>query len=179
MKGNKIKEINDSEDKSFYVDTYYDNKSSINYIITGNEGHIKSYNYNQNKIYHMYFDINDCDEHRSIKINLYEDIIKLIDSCLDGNIRIWDFHTGQLINKIKISDNWLYGICLWNNDYIFVGSSDKLIKMVKINTGEIIKELNGYNDYVLTLKKIFLPEYGECLISQGFGKEQIKLWINN
>ena len=72
----------------------------------------------------------------------------------------------------------LTSICLWNNDYFFVGSSDKIIKLVEINTGEIIDNLYGHNNEVLSIQKIIHPKYGECLISQGIGNEYIKLWIN-
>ena len=47
LNGNKIKELNNSNDDTIFIDTYYDN----NYIITGNNGYIKSYNYNDNNIY--------------------------------------------------------------------------------------------------------------------------------
>ena len=67
---------------------------------------------------------------------------------------------------------------MWNNDYFFVGSSDKIIKLVEINTGEIIDNLYGHNNEVLSIQKIIHPKYGECLISQGIGNEYIKLWIN-
>ena len=56
FKGNKIKEINDSCDDTFYIDNFYDKKTSKNYIITGNEGFIKSYDYNENKLFYKYSD---------------------------------------------------------------------------------------------------------------------------
>ena len=43
--GNKIKEINDSKDKTLLIDTFYDKKNEKIYIITINEGYIKSYDY--------------------------------------------------------------------------------------------------------------------------------------
>ena len=46
LNGNKIKEINDSYDDTIFIDTYYDKNTSINYILTGNNCFIKSYNYN-------------------------------------------------------------------------------------------------------------------------------------
>ena len=42
----------------------------------------------------------------------------------------------------------------------------------------MIKEFKGHVDMVCTVKKIIHPEYGECLISQGYKLDQIKLWIN-
>jgi len=42
----------------------------------------------------------------------------------------------------------------------------------------IIKSLIGHNNEVITIKKIIHPLFGECMISQGLEKDQIKLWVN-
>ena len=144
LKGNEIKIINDSNDNTIFIDSYYDKKKSKNYIITGNSGYIKSYDYINNKIYHIYKDKKDDDNsHDSLIISDKEEIIKIIDSCEDGNIRIWNFHSGDLINKIKIIKCDLHGICLWNNDYLFVGcdpknNEKKKIKLIDLKTNTII-----------------------------------------
>ena len=174
--GNKIKEIKDSDEETYFIDNYYDEILSTNYIIAGNKNYVKSYDFNKNEVYHKYYD-KDNGDHGSIIINTNEKIIKLIDSCNDGNIRIWNFHSGLLINKIEVSQRYLYGICLWNNNYLFVGCSDKTIKLIELNNELVIKSLQGHNDVVLTIKKINHPQYGEALISQGAGDDQIKLWI--
>ena len=95
FKGNKVKEIEDSNETTFFIDSFYDNKSFINYIITGNIDCAKSYIFNQNKLYHKYF--NTKKENHSVKIDNSEEIIKLIVASGDGYIRIWDFHSGILI----------------------------------------------------------------------------------
>ena len=173
--GNKIKDIKDSNEETYFIDTYYDNILSNNYIITGNKNYVKSYVFNKNELYHKYYD-KDNGGHGSIIINSNEEIIKLIDSCDDGNIRIWNFHSGLLLNKIEVTKKCLYGICLWNDNYLFVGCSDKTIKLIELYNGLVIKSLTGHNDVVLTIKKIDHPQYGEVLISQGAGDDQIKLW---
>ena len=178
FKGNKVKEIKNFVENILFIDIYYDIELSQNFILTGNRGYIHSYNYNKNEIYHKYGDNdNNNQSHCSIIINDKEEIIKLIESCYDGNIRIWNFHSGELLKKIKIA-NWLYGICLWNNNYLFVGCIDKTIKIIELKRGIIIKDLKGHNNRVLTIKKIIHPKNGECLISKGWKDEQIKFWIN-
>ena len=174
--GEKVNEINNSNDITVFIDTYYDKKTSKNYILTGNYGYVKSYDYDENKLYHKFCD-NDSKSHDSIVININEDIIKLIESSEDGNIRIWNFHSGILLNRIKINNRSLYGICLWNNEYLFLGCKDKTIKLVEIKSGKIIKNYIGENTYALTIKKIILPKLGECLICQGWKNEQIKIWV--
>ena len=99
IKGIKIKEINNSKDEVNYIDIYYDNQSSKPYILTGNIGFVKSYDYNNNKVYHIYNDNdnnNDYSNHYSLRIKNENNLKKLIESSEDGNIRIWDFHTGRL-----------------------------------------------------------------------------------
>ena len=173
--GHKLKEIDDSNDNTFYIDIYYDNQMNKNFIITGNFGYIKSYDYIENKIYHKY-NANDNRSHNSIIINNYEEIIKLIESSIDGTIRIWNFHSGNLINKIKIKNASFYDICLWNNEYLFVGCEDGTIKLIELKTEKLIKELKSHNRKVLTIKKIIHPLYQNCLLTQGIDRK-IKLWI--
>ena len=54
--GKKIKEINDSKDITFFIDSFYDKNLNKNYIITCNKNYIKSYDYINNKIYHKYYE---------------------------------------------------------------------------------------------------------------------------
>ena len=178
---NKIKEIKDSNDSTFFIDTYYEKSSLKYFIITGNYDYVKSYDYNNNKIYHKYCDSPDKEKdkscHISIVINNFENEIKMIESSYDGNIRIWNFHSGDLLKKIYVSKYQLNGICLWNSSYLFVGCHDKNIKLIELNSEKII-DFIGHKKYVLTIKKIIHPKLGECLISQGPLDDQIKLWIN-
>ena len=107
-------------------------------------------------------------------------MVKLIDSCYDGNIRIRDFHSGQVLNKIKVTSNnyKLYGLCLWNDDNIIVGCGNYSIIIIDINREKIIRELIKHNNSVLTVKIINHPTFGKCLLSQGYVYDGIKLWIN-
>ena len=176
LNGKLKKEINYSNKKTNFIDSYYDKKSSKNYIITGNDNCAFSYDFDNNIKYKKYFDKN-YDEfknaHISLIINDLEEKIKLIDSCFDGNIRIWNFHTGDLLDKIHVDDIRLYGICLWNKNYLFVGSDN--LKLIDLSNGITIGCFQGHCGPVQTIKKIFHPKYGECLISKS---SDIKLWKN-
>ena len=172
--GNKIKEINDSNDVTFFIDVFYED---MIYIITGNENYVKSLNYNKNEIYHIYNDKSKS-FHRSIVVNNKEQVVKLIESSDNGIIRIWNFHTGLLLNKIKVSDNYLSGISLLNNDYLFVGCFDGAIKLVDLNKGTVI-HLYKHNHSVITIKIFNCPKYGKFLVSQGLLRGEINIWINN
>ena len=183
--GVKIKEIPKSEDITYFIDIFYDKTESISYIISGNRNSVKSFNFKENKLYKKYNEHNSKSDHLSIIIysnNSYNlnnnDIIKLIESDTEGYIRIWDFHDCLLINKINASqDMRLNGICLWNEKYLFAACNDGTIKLIMLKNGNIIKKLKGHENKVCSIKKIIHPQYGECLISQGYKKDQIKIWI--
>ena len=174
--GKEIKEIKNSNEYTLFVDTYYDNKSSKIYIITCNKGNVISYDYNENRIYHKYCDINDNLEHFYFDINNKDEIIE---TCMNGYIRIWNFHLGKLLRKIKIDNELLINICLWNNEFLLSPVGEKLL-LIDLNSGEIIKEINNNStnkDKIFFIKKIIHPKFGECLISQNV--KGITIWRNN
>ena len=179
FKGQKIDEIKDSKDHTFFIDTFYDTIFNKNFIITGNFGYVKSFDYSKNELYHKYDD-NKCDNndrfHCSIIIKNNERKIKLIESSGDGFIRIWNFHSGLLLNKIQVGSR-LYSICLWNKNYLFVGCQDNTIKLIELNNKLIVKSLYGHDNWVLTLKKVCDNKGKELLISQNWGISSIKIWF--
>ena len=178
LKGNEIKEINNSKDDTYFIDCYNDNKNNKSYIITGNFFDVKSYDFNDNNIYKKYSDqfskvhscviINDKDKEN--------EEVELIESCKDGSVRIFKFHTGELLKRIEVSKNTLFELCLWNNESLFVGCGEEIIKLIDIKKGKVIKTLTDFNS-VIGLKKLIHPQHGECLLSQGNEIEQIMLWV--
>ena len=174
--GINIKEINDSNQLTFFIDTYFHNKLNKIFILTGNHGYAKSYDYNNNKLYHQYGKY-DGNSFMSLVINHNDKDIQLVYSGKDGLIKIWNFDSGKPLKIIDINTG-LYGICLWNNDYLFVGCIDNTIELINIKKGLQIKSLRGHYREVITVKKINHPQYGECLISQNFENSRIKLWTN-
>ena len=176
FKGNQIKEINDSNDEAVFIVTYYDKESLKNYIITGNVSNVKSYDYNTTKIYRRYGN-NSQKVHGSMIITSNQGIVKLIESSWDGFFRIWNFHSGELLIRMRVGNTKIYSICLWNIKYLFVGCEDKMIKLVDLKTLKVVKNLIGHNKEVLSIQKVYHPKYGECLISQSSLKDQLKIWI--
>ena len=176
LEGNKIDELFDFNIRTFFIDIYNDNKLSKIFIITGNPGYCISYNYNDKKIYHKYIDIDkNYSGHYSLIINSSEEMVKLIESSFDGYIRIWNFHSGLILNKININSGHLYGICLLHNKYLFVGCKDKTIKIIDLKNEKICETLINHNREVICIKVI--NNYNTLfLLSQGRGKDQIKLW---
>ena len=180
LNGEKIKDINNSDENTFFIDVYYDISSLKTFIITGNIGYVKSYDYDINKIYFEYKDkYNSYSNHINLIINKKDNIIRLIESCTYGYIRIWNFHTNILLRKI-ISKTQIKSICLWNDEYLFVGYTKGKIRLLEIESESFIKDIN-YNDdddaYTIYINKINHPKYGECLIYQA--KNLIQYLLNN
>ena len=102
----------------------------------------------------------------------------MIDSCWkDDFIRIWDFHKGILISKFHTGGINIKCLCQWDNNLYFIGNRDHSIKLIDIENEKVIKTFNEHKDWTVTINKIKIEKYGECLISQGLGgKEEIKIW---
>ena len=100
----------------------------------------------------------------------------MLESDRSGFIRIWDFHSGFLLKKIKICEYSINCTYLYGNDYLFIGCDDNGIKIMNLKSEKIEKCLLSHNKRVLTMKIVLHPIYGECLISQGDYDDQIKLW---
>ena len=187
LNGNFIKEINKSHEKTYFIGVYFDINQSKQYIIEVNKDNLKSFDYEQNELYNKYTEIKDSHliknfdgYHYNYAINNFEDVTQLIDSADDGFLRIWNFHDGTLIRKIDMeiqsSDKCIFSLCLWNENYLFGSCEDHQIKLIDLGAGVVIKNLIGHTNTVCAVKKIIHPIYGECLISGGFKKDQIRIW---
>jgi len=88
-----------------------------------------------NKIYNIY-DYKDIEYHISLKIYNINDIIYLVESSIGGIIRVWKFHSAILLNKLDIKSYYgnqiLYGLCLWNNKYLFIGYNNEQILLLDL-----------------------------------------------
>ena len=93
---------------------------------------------------------------------------------------MWDFHSAILLKKIDIKSNYggqiLYGLCLWNKKYLFIGNNKKQILLLELKHYKVLKQFQCNNGSIITIKKIVHSKYGECLISLGV-KGAIQLWI--
>ena len=178
FRGIKINEINNSYESTLLIDTYYETRNYKTYIITGNIGYVKSYEYPNNRIYHKYNDVECLPHvgHFGVVINENNGKIELIESSFEGVLRVWDFHSGYLLKKIKVSDKGLRGICLWNKNYIFVGCDDDKIKLVEIKEGIVENNIEGHINQVITIKKVLNYNGGNYLITQNKDISALKLW---
>ena len=171
LNGEIIKEIKFSNSINF-IECYYEINNI--YIIFGTHSNVLSYDYTNNKMYNNY------GKYGQIK-GSYNGIIvhnsKLIASNFGGIIEIYNFHTGEILNEVKLNiDSGFSGICLWDENNLLVGCSDKTIKLINLKERKLKKSFFGHNYFVATVKKIYIPKIGDCLISQGMTSDTIKLW---
>ena len=179
FEGTHVKEFDNSNDKSFLVDTFYNSKLRKYYIIVANEKFIISYNFYDGSIYNLYYEDNCNSWHMNFIISSNDDGINLIESDTFGYVRVWDFDKGIMLKKLFIERKMrLRGICLWNYKYLFVGADDKKIKLIDLENDVELDSLKC-NDYVCTIKKVNCSKFGECLVFQGkIDHSEIKLWRN-
>ena len=182
LKGKKIKEIY-KYNKVDFIDTFYDNKLSKTFIIIIKDYKIKSYDYNEERIYQNYYKGNSY--YRIFITKSDDDKVKLI-GIKDKCIKIWDFHTGEKLNKIHLEFNISF-YCLWNNKYLLAGckynnywdyciKDDNRINGINLINGNINKNIIIYKNFYLNrIKKFNHPYYGECLLTQG-SDDKIKIW---
>ena len=180
MNGSFVKNINKTNiNGNYFIDTYYDKKEYKYYLISGEMRSVKSYDINVGQLFRNYSDNNSFCEHVSAFIFSQGGIEKLVESEFYGTIRIWNFHTGNIIQKIDICRRTpLVSLCLWNENYLLVSCVDNTIKLVDFKNYALIKSFTGHNNEVCTIKKFIHPTFGECLLSQGLVNEQIKMWVN-
>jgi len=157
-----------------YIDCYYENDYNDIFIIINGQNKIFSYDYTNKKIYNKYGK-NKC-SYFSIFVQDNKKDSKLFASNFDGSIEIYGFHSGQLLNEININFKGFYGLCLWNENNLLVACCDNAIKIINLKEKKLKKCLYGHSNYVTTLKKIYIHNLGECLISQGITSDTIKLW---
>ena len=171
----QIKIIDNSKYNTLLIKTFKDNYN--NYIISSGKSEIRAYDYNKNELFKQYKDDNNSSIF-SFTVYKGKENIKLIGSCdsfIGNYIKIWDFLSSDILNKIKIDSINIRGICLLNEKYSLIACGDNSIKIVELEKGLIIKSFKEHKNRVCCIKKIILPKYGKCFLSHGFD-ERIILW---
>ena len=105
---------------------------------------------------------------------------------MDGFIRIWNFHSGELLDKTQIGAKIIRGnfrklnnietlcaIYFWNDKYL-IAACNNSINIVELENLKVYKIIRQEN--IIAVQKIILPKLGEYLITQGIECSNIKLW---
>ena len=172
LNGNFEKSIDNcskSYDGVFYLNSYYDIELNKNYIITGNCGYCKSFDFEEGKLYNKYFDNDSYCMGLIIVKHLFiynnDGKIKLIEINTLSNMKIWDFHSKELLTKIESKEE-IFAACLWNTEYLLFGGKNCLIKVFDLSKKVIVDTLFNKDEKnnIVDIKVINHPLYGKSLI---------------
>ena len=170
-------EIENNINTNLFIDRYYDTEQNKYYIITGNNWNVNSYDFEKRILYHTYETIQSTNHKTAHIFKDSKNIVKIFFPCKEGYLLIFNFHTGEMINKIfcgNDNDN-LIGFCFWNENFIFTGGKNKILKLVDLNKGEIIKEFKEHKQLICSMKTLEHKSLGKILITHGLDNK-IKLW---
>ena len=160
------------------VDSYFDSELNKNYNITGNCGYCHSFDFEKNKLYHKYNDGDELTMGIVICVNIFiyqsERKTNIIEANTLKNIKIWDFHTSELLQIIKTEMQELY-ILLFNEKYLLYREKTN-IKVYDLSLNKICN-YSLYNDKqkeIFNIKIINSPLNEKFLLI--FEKYSIKIF---
>ena len=190
MNKNKIKEINNSNEDTVYIDNYYDSKNNKNLIVTCNIGHINIFDFKNNSLFKKYNDSNFCGRINDFVVDERGNIKQLLGSFFTS-INIWDFYTGDLLKRIKPDLNGINVLCLFDKNYILAGASEKgnnnkLIILIDLTNEKIVNKINTKQEKEISRIKCIDTKNGKIFISGGRWSDkqlefsiQFRIEINN
>ena len=166
-----------NDESTYFIDSYFDNIEKKYYILNANSADVKSYDFFTGLLYKRYVG-SPVTWHMSAVINEVNGQQILIESDGNGYIRLWEFHTANLIKSITSGSSMnLRGICLWNDDYLFSSGNDYQVKLFDLKEGKMVKSFKGHSSTVCSVQKIVHPSYGECFISHGLDGK-LRVWVS-
>ena len=92
----------------------------------------------------------------------------------ENTIKIWNFHSTQLLCEINIPKSTIKAICLWDEENLLIGTGSGL-KLVDLNKNKLVKNFTDIYD-IVRMNICIIPKYGKCLITDDY--KEINLWIN-
>ena len=92
----------------------------------------------------------------------------------ENTVKIWNFHSAQLLSEINISKSAIKGISLWDEVNLLVGTGSGL-KLVDLNKNKLAKNFVDTVN-IVRIDLCTIPKYGKCLITSSY--QEMNLWIN-
>ena len=167
-KNNQKNKVISSFDKINYIDTFFNRKENILYLINCQERNIKIIKNVLNDNYKGIYYNNNETEHLSAFIVERNNNIELFEINIKG-IYIWDINNNlKPKSKIFYNNYFFYDICLWNNDFL-CASTNLGFKFISINDKKIIKTIEKCaNKTGSKIMKIYSIKEGYSLIGIDF-----------
>ena len=167
LKGKIKKQIKNSNVNTSYIKTYYNAKNGKTFIIALSNKSIKSYDYENNSLYQIYYN-KDVEGYSIIDIiKTKEGVLQLISSSAAyGLILIWNFNKGHLLNQIQLEEKY-FSMFFYNERILYIGTMNGNIIIMDI-LSQVKKKLNNmHGNYINCINKFFHKKEGKCLITQG------------
>lgn len=173
--GKQLRIFGVSNESTYFIDVYYDNKDSKYYILNANSQDVKAYEFKTGLLYKKYKGAPQTWHMSAVVVDINK-LPTLIETDGNGNLRLWNFHSGELIKTISSGGIInLRGFTVWNDQFVFSTGSDYHIKLFDIQNGVFVKGFLGHKSTACSVVKIVHPLYGESLISHGLDGK-LKLW---
>ena len=176
-----LKDISNTKiNKTRFIIPWYNESNNLYYLIEFCEDLLIIVNILLNEIYAR-LDEEKFKSYSSGFIHKINNIDYLYTANSCSEIKIWNLIDKQLVNIIKISNKYnnirLYGLLIWNEKYLIVNDdTNKAIRIIDLEQSKVISFINNrHKDSVRCVKRINLPEFGECLLTAG-DDNIIKLW---
>ena len=171
----KEKTLNYSEGESYYMEVFKDSINDKNYLICCNRSCVLAFDVERNELYKKFKDFDRNIKHLSAVLIQNKEVTNLIEGDEQGYINIWIFSMGIQSDRIKIGDNPIYEMLLWDQDNLAISDCDlSLFDYKHLDVTKIFK--NDNKKEVYSLQNIILPKYGNCLVVQNKLNELITLW---
>ena len=171
--GQALKEINNTiKNQTRFIIPWYNKLDKIYYLIECCEELLIIVSILYNKIYakldeEIYKSYSTGFVHEKNDI----DFLYVANSC--GEVNIYNLFSKELCIKIRINPKKnnirLYGLILWNEDYLIVNDdTNKALIVIDLKEECVISSIyNHHIDSVRCIKRIKHKKYGECLITGG------------
>ena len=178
--GKFIENINKTNSNyTYYLIYWFNNKNNENYIIECCENKTSIHNLLKDEIY---AELKAPNEGRHMSGFIYNknDIDYLCNGCGNGYIHIWNLFNKSLDSSIYVNGSYyLHHIIRWNDKYAIIADvTNYSFKIIDYEEKKYICNIGGqHSNYVIGVKKIYHPIYGESLLSTGWDYT-IKLWCN-
>ena len=161
------KEIENSNENSFFLKTYYEEKNRKTFIVSVNKKWIKSYDYEKNIIYKKYYEKGIEDYSHLEIIKTKDEVIQLITSCAVYDlILIFNFDTGNLLNKIKIEEKF-FTMYLYSEKILFIGTLKGSLILMNLLSQEKKKFEKIHGNFICSINSFNHKREGKCLVTQA------------
>ena len=163
----------------FYLLLWENN--SNNYLIESSLGRILIHNLETKELFHILTSNNKSIQNSMCLIKNPEinNVDLLCTTTIHGNLDFWDLGTFTHKFSIKYKSSYFYDVINWYDKYVIVAekfnSSIIIIDLLQRKVINVLKNKNS--SFVISLKKIIHPLFGQSILSSDIDKNII-LWTH-